>query len=137
MTPAEVETGGVVVGWLATIIASFVTAWRVRGRRERQLSGDNASRKKKEWGDLGERVQKHDWKLDLLMKDGQHFLTDLNGLREDFNRHVIAEGAAFTRLEERFAAHVVRWEEVGVRAAKDRDEMLQKLDRLNDKLDQR
>ena len=144
MTPEEAEVGKVIAGWLATVAAAAVAAWRVRGRRERsapRFAGppDDQARKvsRKEWHDIADRVQAYEWKVGLLAKDDQRIDADLAGLREEFDRHIKVDVAAFTRLEERFTSHVKRWEEVGKRAEQDRDEMLRRLDRLNDKLDQR
>lgn len=86
---------------------------------------------------MADRVQAHDWKIDLLAKDDKRITDDFGTLREDLDRHIVEEVAGVTRLEERFTAHVKRWEEVGKRAEQDRDEMLRRLDRLHDKLDQR
>lgn len=146
MTPEAIEMGKAAAGWLATIVAAAVTAWRVRGRRESRAvphytgPPDDAPRRisRKEWHDLSDRVQAHEWKVNLLRKDDDRLTSEMTELQVRFERHVsdVAQAVkGFDRLDERVKAHMAQSDQASERAEKDRDEILQRIDGVTARLD--
>lgn len=133
MTPEQYETAKQAAGILATMVVVGAAAWKARGRRDRAVptySGppDDHPRKitRKEWHDRGDVLEEHGRKLAVLRHHDRARQREVGELRGEFRAFsAVATSAAtsLARLEERFMAHVERWEAGSEDARREREEM--------------
>lgn len=149
MNPDVAAAGKEIAGWVAIIVAAAITAavgaWRARGRREQHVPvytgpPDEHPRKitRKEWhehvrlvNDHGIKLVTHESRLETIARES----AILQGQSTAFSLLVTRASESLARLEERFGAHVDRWEEGSERAQRDREEMMRRFDSLDRKLD--
>jgi hypothetical protein len=148
MTPEEWETlkqGGVVVGGL---LGTAWAAWTARGRKEKRVPDhydgppDDSPRKitRKEWHDLTDVVSGNVTAIEVLRHQYGELAQNVSAQAGQFAAFgSIANSAreSLARLEERFTAHVSRWEEGSELAKRDREEIMRRFDSLDNKLDRR
>jgi DNA polymerase I-like protein with 3'-5' exonuclease and polymerase domains len=143
MTLEELEAwkeAGAVLG--ATVMAAYL-AWKARGRKERKELAQPYTRdrgaqprvvSRKEWHDVVNLVNAIPGISQKLKDHSERLVT----LEDEFAEHTRQNAQAinaFTRLETSFAAHVDRWEEVGIEAREHRQRLEAQLLRLEQKVD--
>lgn len=136
----SLEQVGAALGVLAAGIWSGIKL-AVRAERKRHeptaYSGPPDDRKRditrKEWHDHLDTVSEHGLAIALLQSNQDNLKRDHAALEQEVHVFTAAfqkGGETLARLVGEFSSHVKRWEEVGIRANNDRNEILRRLERI-------
>lgn len=146
LDPASLETikeWGLTVG---AILGAAAAGWKGRARRESRVPHytgppDDQIRKftRREYHDdvlnpinaHGLKLYEHGLKIAALERDTA-------ATREVLDRHLMESSealTAFTRLDERIASYIKHWDEASARAVRDRQEMMERIGRIDERLE--
>jgi hypothetical protein len=135
-----------VAAFIGTAGAAFWGAWKLRGRKDAEHTPpiyrgepDHSPRRitRKEWHDLGGKVNDAVLGVALLKAQQKESAATMLALRAELTVHAQSQQAiakAIEHLQTQFESHVERWEDVGQRAAADREETNARLSTLDGRL---
>lgn len=149
MSPETIESWKTAAMLIGTALGTGAAAWAARGRRERSSAGkptvytgppDDQPRKitRKEWHTVSDFADAYSRRMPSVRRHLARHDQEIADLRGEFRAFgIVFNSAAMTlaRLEERFSAHVERWEAGSERAQLDRQETNVRLERIERKLD--
>jgi hypothetical protein len=145
LTPEEIQFGKEVLAQFTIVSLAAIGAWKLAKRQERQSvylgPPDDQPRKltRKEWHNIADPVQAHILKFYTLEKDTlprmEKDIDDLRRIVADHIRNSNENFSIITRMDERLTQHIKHWDAGTSRAIKDREEILTKMETMDEKLD--